>query len=184
MQNKALKTLFIFNGLFLLAGSLLGPLYAIFVEKITEGIFPITLSWSIYLFSTTIFTILVAKVGDKIKEKEYLLIIGYAIRAVVWFSYIFIQDFYILLLAQFLLGIGEAAGSPTFDAIFAEHLDKGKHIFEYSEWKVISNIILAVGTLLGGLIAERFGFKPLFFFMSVLAIISCVGILLKPRKLL
>lgn len=184
MHNKALKTLFIFNGLFVFAGSLLGPLYAIFVDNITKGIFPITLSWSIFLFSTTVFTILVAKIGDKIQEKEYLLVIGYTIRAVVWFSYIFIQDFYILLLAQFLLGIGEAAGTPAFDAIFAEHLDKGKHIFEYSEWKVITNVVLAVGTLTGGLIAERFGFKPLFLFMSILAVISCVGILFNPRRLL
>ena len=184
MHNKALKTLFVFNGLFVFAGSLLGPLYAIFVENITKGIFPITLSWSIFLVSATVFTVLVAKIGDKIQEKEYLLVIGYAIRAVVWFSYIFIQDFYILLLAQFLLGIGEAAGTPAFDAIFAEHLDKGKHIFEYSEWKVITNVVLAVGTLLGGLIAEKFGFKPLFLFMSVLASISCVGILFKPRRLL
>ena len=184
MQNKALKTLFVFNGLFLFAGSLLGPLYAIFVEKITRGIFPITLSWSMFLISTTIFTILVAKIGDRIKEKEYLLMLGYVIRAVVWFSYIFIQDFYILLLAQFILGIGEATGTPAFDAIFAEHLDKGKHIFEYSQWKVISNIVLAIGTVLGGLIAERFGFSPLFFFMSILAMVSCIGIWLKPRKLL
>lgn len=184
MHNKALETLFIFNGIFLLAGSLLGPLYAVFVQDINKGIASITLSWSIFLFSTTIFTMLVAKVGDKIKEKEYMLIAGYLIRAAVWLAYIFIHDFYVLLFAQFILGIGEALGTPAFDAIFAEHLDRGKHIFEYSEWKVVSNIILAVGTLLGGLIADRFGFKPLFLLMAILAMISCVGIWLKPRKLL
>lgn len=184
MHNKALKTLFVFNGLFVLAGSLLGPLYAIFVGNITKGIFPITLSWSIFLVSTTVFTVLVAKNGDKIQEKEYLLVIGYAIRAVVWFSYIFIQNFFVLLLAQLLLGLGEAVGTPAFDVIFAEHLDKGKHIFEYSEWKVITNVVLAIGTFTGGMIAEKFGFKPLFLFMSVLAVISCVGILFKPRRLL
>lgn len=137
-----------------------------------------------FLFSTTLFTIIVAKVGDRIKEKEYLLLTGYGIRAIVWFSYIFIHNFYILLIAQLLLGIGEAAGSPAFDAIFAEHLDKGKHINEYSEWKIITNIVLTIGTLLGGLIAERYGFNPLFLFMSVLAAICFVGILFKPRRLL
>ncbi len=184
MRNKALSTLFVFNGVFLLAGSLLGPLYAVFVGNITKGIASITISWSVFLFSTTIFTMLVAKVGDQIKEKEYMLIAGYLIRAVVWLSYIFIHDFYLLIIAQFILGIGEALGTPAFEAIFAEHLDRGKHIFEYSEWKVLSNIILAVGTLLGGVIVERFGFSPLFFFMSLLAMISCVGVWLKPRKLL
>lgn len=184
MNNKALKTLFVFNGLFVLAGSLLGPLYAVYVERITKGIFPITLSWSIFLFSTTLFTILVAKIGDRVREKEYLLLAGYAIRAAVWFFYIFIQDFHILLMAQVLLGIGEAMGTPAFDAIFAEHLDAGKHINEYSDWKVVTNIVLAFGTLFGGLVVERFGFSPLFLMMSVLASISFIGILLKPRKLL
>ena len=149
MQNKALKTLFIFNGLFVFAGSLLGPLYAIYVEKIARGIFPITLSWSVFLISTTLFTFLVARFGDKIKEKEYLLLVGYAIRAIVWLAYIFVPNFYFLLVAQFLLGIGEAVGTPAFDVIFAEHLDKGKHINEYSGWKIITNIVLAVGTLFG-----------------------------------
>ncbi|KKR71570.1 MAG: Arabinose efflux permease family protein [Candidatus Woesebacteria bacterium GW2011_GWA2_40_7] len=184
MENKALKILFVFNGLFVFAGSLLGPLYAVFVERITKGIFPITLSWSMFLFSTTLFTIIVAKVGDRIKEKEYLLLTGYAIRAMVWFSYIFIQNFYILLLAQFLLGIGEAAGTPAFDAIFAEHLDKGKHVNEYSEWKIITNVVLAMGTLLGGITVEKFGFSSLFLFMSILAAICFIGILFKPRRLL
>jgi len=184
MHNKALKTLFIFNGLFVFAGSLLGPLYAIYVENISKGIFPITLSWAVFLFSTTIFTLVVAKIGDRIKEKEYLLLVGYGIRAIIWFSYIFIQDFYILLIAQFLLGIGEATGTPAYDALFAEHLDGGKHIYEYSEWKIVSNIVLALGTLLGGFIVEKYGFNPLFVFMSILATLSFIGVYLKPRKLL
>ena len=46
------------------------------------------------------------------------------------------QTFIFLLVAQFLLGIGEAVGTPAFDVIFAEHLDKGKHINEYSDGKL------------------------------------------------
>lgn len=111
MNNKALKILFIYNGVFVLAGSLLGPLYAIYVEKFQLG-------------------------------------------------------------------------TPAFEVIFAEHLDEGKHIADYSDWKLISNIMLALGTLIGGVIVSKFGFTPLFLLMSSLAVISFIGVILKPRHLL
>jgi MFS family permease len=184
VNNKALHTIFLFNGLFVLAGSLLGPLYAIYVEQVVGGIYSVTLSWATFLLSTTIFTMFLQRVGDRVTEKRYLLASGYLVRGICWILYIFTKDYYMLIAVQFLLGIGEAAGSPAFEAIFAEHLDKGKHIREYSEWKVISNITLAAGTLLGGFVVSEFGFTPLFIFMAGLAIISFIGIIIKPKKLL
>lgn len=184
MTNKALKVLFIFNGVFVFAGSLLGPLYAVYVEQISKGIYSITFSWAAFLLSTTLFSLVVARTGDRTKEKEYLLLAGYAVRAVVWFSYLFIHDFYLLVFAQVMLGLGEAVGTPAYEALFAKHLDPGRSITEYSEWKVVSNIVLAVGTILGGLVVDKYGFSPLFLLMSTLAVISFVGILYKPRKLL
>jgi MFS family permease len=105
-------------------------------------------------------------------------------RALCWFSYAFIHNFYDLLIIQFFLGAGEAIGSPSFDAIFAKHLDKGKEINEYSKWKIVYNAGLIMGTLTGGFVAHTFGFRVLFFLMALLAVISFFGIFLKPRKLL
>jgi MFS family permease len=184
MKNKALKILYFYNGIFVLAGSLLGPLYAIYVERFQGGILPVSISWSAFLLSTTFFIFLLSKYGDGVKEQEYLLMAGYLVRALVWLMYIFIGNITTLVIMQIFLGLGEALGSPSFDAIFAEHLDRGRHIKEYSDWKLISNIVLAMGTLAGGFIVSKFGFIPLFIIMSGLAFISFFGILLKPRKLL
>lgn len=184
MRNKALSLLFLSNGLFVLAGSLLGPLYAIYVAKFTEGVFPVTLSWATFLLSTTLFSVLLFEFGDKIKENRLLLVSGFLIRAVGWFLYIFVNNIYALIAIQFLLGMGEAVGTPAFEAIFSEHLDKEKKISEYSEWKIISNVTLILGTLLGGFIVEEFGFTPLFMGMSTLAILSIVAVIVKPKKLL
>lgn len=184
MKNGALMTLYVVNGLFVLAGSMLGPLYAIYVEGMAGGIFPISLSWSAYLFSTTVFTLVVAKFGDRVKEKEYLLMAGYLTRALGWCAYIFVNNFYSLMAIQILLGIGEALGSPAFDAIFAEHLDRGKHIKDYSNWKVVGNTSLAVGTLAGGFLVQRYGFDLVFAIMAIIGFVCFVGILFKPRRLL
>lgn len=86
--------------------------------------------------------------------------------------------------AQILLGLGEALGSPAFDSIFAEHLDRNKHVKEFSDWKLIYNLTMAAGTVLGGLLAVKFGFNVLFLTMSCLALVSFIIVWRQPRRVL
>ena len=97
---------------------------------------------------------------------------------------IFVHNLTSLVLVQILLGFGESLGTPSFNALFADHLDKNKHIKEYSNWSLIANLTSAAGILAGGAIVNNFGFKALFLFMSALSLVTFFGILLKPRKLL
>lgn len=184
MKNKALKILFAYNGIFVFAANLLGPLYAVYVGTISDNVFLISATWAVGLLATSIFTFAVSKRGDLLKEKEYLLMAGFLIRAIAWFLYIGIDNIFQLILLQILLGLGEAAGSPAFNAIFAEHLDFGKHIQEYSSWMMVSNVLTALGTVAGGLVASVFGFQWLFVCMGSFALVSFFGILAQPRKLL
>ncbi len=182
--NKSLKILFLFNGIFVFAAMLLGPLYAVYVETIDANILSISVTWSVFLVSATLFTLIVQRKGDGIKEKEYLMMAGFLIRGISWFLFIFAGSIWHLIIIQILIGLGEALGSPSFDAIFAEHLDKGMQIREYSTWKLIVNASNALAAILGGIIVYFFGFSFLFIIMSVLAIISFLGVLLQPRDVL
>jgi MFS family permease len=184
MKNKALKILFIYNGIFVFAANLLGPLYAVYVGMIDKNLFAISSTWAVGLAATGIFTFAVSKRGDMLKEKEYLLMAGFLIRAIAWFLFIGITDLFQLVLLQILLGMGEAAGSPAFNTIFAEHLDFGKHIKEYSQWMIVGNLLTAAGTFAGGFIATVLGFHWLFIVMGTMALVSFLGILVQPRKLL
>jgi len=183
-KNTAIKILFIYNGIFFFAGSMLGPLYALYVSKFSIGVLPVSISWAVFSAATAIFTYILRWIGDRVKEKEYLLLAGYLLRAIAWFSFIFINSFSQLIIIQIIFGLGEALGAPAFDALFAEHLDKGKYIKEYADWRLLSNLVLALGTFIGGVIVVRFGFQVLFLVMSILAMIAFFGILMKPRKLL
>jgi len=182
--NKSLKILFLFNGVFVFASMLLGPLYAVYVESIDENILSISVTWAVFLISATFFTFIVSRRGDSVKEKEHLLMAGFLIRAISWFLFIFVGNIFHLILIQFFLGIGEALGSPSFDAIFAQHLDKGMQIKEYSSWKLIVNGATAVATIIGGLIVVTFGFNVLFIVMSFFALIAFFGVLIQPREIL
>lgn len=168
----------------MMAAAMLGPLYAIYVVKFIDGVMAISISWAAFLISTSIFTYLIAKKGDEIKEKEYLLLAGYVVRILSWISLIFVHNLWSLVMVQILLGLGESLGTPSFNALFADHLDKNKYIKEYSAWSLIANLTSAVGILSGGFIVNNFGFKALFILMAGLSLISFFGILFKPRKLL
>ncbi len=182
--NRSLKILFLFNGIFVFAAMLLGPLYAVFVETIDENVLAISFSWAAFLLSATLFTYIVSQRGDSLREKEYLLMGGFLIRGVSWLLFILAGNVFHLIIIQALLGLGEALGSPSFNAIFAEHLDEGMQIKEYSSWQVIQNVITALATIIGGLIVANFGFIPLFIAMSGLAFISFFGVLVQPREVL
>lgn len=184
MLNYSLKILFLANGIFSFAGSMLGPLFAVFVENFDKNILSVSLTWATFLFSATVFTYVISLVGDKIKEKEYLLMAGFLVRAVVWGGLTMINSLWLLAAAQILLGLGEALGSPAFDSIFAEHLDRNKHVREFSDWKLIYNLTMAAGTILGGLLAVKFGFNALFLTMSFLAISSFTIVWRQPRRML
>src|SRR4030042_5027981 len=106
---------------------------------IDKKIISVSATWSAFLISTFIFTLIISGVGDKIKEKEYLLLAGFLTRSVTWLLFIFTTNILYLVFLQILLGLGEALGTPAFDAIFSEHLDDGKRIHNYASWKLISN---------------------------------------------
>ena len=76
MRNPALKTLYIYNGIFVFAGSLLGPLYAVYVGLIDSAILAVSVSWAVFLMATLVFTAVISRVGDRVKEKEYLLMLN------------------------------------------------------------------------------------------------------------
>ncbi len=184
MKNNSLKVLFISNGIFVFANHLLGPLYAIFVEKFDVNVVSISSSWAIYMLSATVFTLLIRKIGDKVIEHEYMLIAGYVIRIICWIGYIFVGSFQLFLVIQVLLGISEAVASPAFDTIFAKHLDKDKEVSEYATWKLYENGALALSTFVGGIIVQYSNFETLFVLMSLLALFPIFYIIRQDRSLL
>lgn len=173
VKNGSLRLLFISNGVFVLAGNLLGPLFAVYLERFTKSPLVISLTWATFWITTTLLTWIIAKVGDRL-NKGNLLAAGFIIRAIAWLAFAFVGNLTAVILLQVLLGLGEALGSPAFDAIFAEHLDKNRHVEDYADWKVINNLATAAGTIVGGFIVTSFGFSPLFLMMSGMAMASFV----------
>lgn len=182
--NKALRILFVSNAVFVFAGTLLGPLYAVYVQSIGGGILSISSSWAVFLIASTVFTILVGKFFGGLKEMRTLFAIGFLVRAVAWFSYIFVGSVTGLLVIQMLLGLGEALGTPSFGVLLNKHLDKKVALAELSEWQIMSNMVVAGATLVGGWLVSMSGFNYLFGVMSGFAVLSFLLIWLTPKEVL
>lgn len=184
MMNKSLRFLFALNSIFVFASSLFGPLYAFYVQGIDDKIIFTSFSWAVFMFSSTIFMYFVSKYGDRVKEQEYLLAAGFLVRSFAWFGYVFVSNITGLMILQVVLGFGEALGTPSWNAIFAKHLDKKEEIRDYSYWNIVNNLMVAVATVVGGFFVTYFGFNLMFVVMGILAFICFLGVLSIPRKVL
>lgn len=144
--NRALRILLSTNALILFAGVMLGPIYALFVEKIGGNLLDASLAGSLFALAAGITTFISGKYSDKIKENELIVVGGYLIMGIGFLLYIFINSVFQLLLVQVLIGFGEAIYSPAFDAVYSKHLDGHKsgsqwgglgiyELFYHSRWR-------------------------------------------------
>jgi len=183
-NNLALKALFVSNSIYLFAALLLGPLYAVYVQKIGGGVLLVSVQQLFFYVSSTIFLLFVARWGDRIREKEMMLVVSYVIRGLGFLSYIFIGSALALILIQVLFGLSESLGTPTFGALFAKHIDKKEEVMEFSDWAMVSNLVMALGTILGGFVVSSLGFNFLFVTIAILCFLSAGWIIFTPKGVL
>lgn len=183
-NNSALKVLFVSNAIYMFGALLLGPLYAVYVQRIGGGVLLVSVSTAVFYVTSTLFLLFVSRWGDRVREKEMMLVASYVIRGLCFLSYMFIDRALYLILVQVAFGLAEALGTPTFGALFSKHVDKKEEVMEFSDWALVSNLVMALGTILGGFVVSGLGFNFLFVTISVLCFISAGWILFTPRKVL
>ncbi|MFC1787869.1 MFS transporter [Patescibacteria group bacterium] len=183
-MNKQYKILLSASLLTSFADNLIGPFYAVFVERIGGDILDIGFTATVFSLSTGILIILIGKLSDKIK-KELITTLGYLFFAIGSFGYLIISHPWQLFILQIVFALGTACLSAPLSALFAKFIQKGKEGFE---WGLEGGgVYLAVGlaVFVGTLIVNYFGFKILFiamFSIQVLATLIQTRILVTAKK--
>lgn len=144
----------------------------------------VSVSTAVFYVASTLFLLFMARWGDRVREKELLLVASYIIRGLAFLGYIFIGSALSLILIQILFGLGEALGTPIFGALFAKHTNKKEEVLEYSDWTLVANLMMALGTVVGGFIVSSLGFTFLFVTIAILCFVSAGWILFTPREIL
>ncbi len=183
-MHKKLKILLLSQALFFLAGGLFGPIYAIFVQEIGGDLMTAGIAYSIFAISAGVLIYLISRWEDHVKHQEKLVIFGFALSALGFLGYLFVQRPLDLFIVQIIFGIGEAINTPAYDGLYSKHLDKGKFASEWGLYDSMQRIMVGIAAVVGGFLANAYGFSVLFVLMALLSVIgfaaSCMLII--PKK--
>ncbi len=171
-MRRALTVLLWADAWATLAVGMIGPIYAIFVEEIGGDILDASWAYFAFMLTSGIMLYLVGHWEDRVKHKEQLIIAGYALSSVGILSYLFVHSQFTLIITQVLLGLSEAILVPSYDAVYSHYLDKDSGASEWGDWEAMRYVVTALAALLGGFIADAFGFRTLFVVMFLFSLLS------------
>jgi len=167
-----------------MAWAMLGPIYALFVEKVWGDLMDASIAGGIYALMAGLTTIISGKYSDIVKENELIVVLWYAIMGLGFFLYIRVDSILFLFLVQAVIGLGEATYSPAFDAVYSKHLDGHKSWSQRGARESMNYFTAALGAVVGGLIVTQFGFETLFIIMTVISWSSAIYIFHLKRSIL
>ncbi|MEK7791129.1 MAG: MFS transporter, partial [Deltaproteobacteria bacterium] len=157
-MKTSFKILLFADAITLFSGALLGPIYAIFVQKIGGDILDASVAFAIFSLVSGAVIFLIGRFEDRVKEQERLIVAGYLIIAVGYFGYLLVQNPLHLFIVQAVIGIGMAFELPAIDATYSKHLDHNRAAYNWGAWEGMNRFMMGGGALLGGIIATAFGF--------------------------
>jgi len=177
--NRVIKVLISADLMFNAAASFVNPVFAIFlVNSISGGTIKLAgTAVAIYWLTISILRVPIAYYLDKRSgeyDDFYSMVIGFFVFAISHYLYIFAETPNHIYLIQLLMGIGGAFAFTPWYGIFTRHIDKYHESFEWSISVSIVGLGIAGAGYLSGIIAESFGFAPLFLISGTVALIGVV----------
>ncbi|MFA6131068.1 MAG: MFS transporter [Patescibacteria group bacterium] len=172
--NKSIKILLYGGNLWYFGEGMLGPLLAVFTEKVGGDILDISWAWAIYLMVSGFLNIVIGKISDGARSKEKIMVAGYALNAVFTFGYLLVSAPWQLFLIQAGLGLAAAMATPTWDALYARHEDRRHDGFQWGLARGTSLVITGAAIIIGGCLVSRASFDALFITMGIIQTIAAI----------
>jgi MFS family permease len=161
------------SNLWLFADGMLGPLFAVFSQKVGGNVLDISWAWAVYIGVTGVFVIIVGSVSDRV-SKEKLLVAGYALTAVFTFCYLLVSKPIHLLLVQAGLGLALGLSNPTWFALYDLHTHPEHKGFFWGLEDGMGKMITALSILIGGVIVRYGSFRMLFIIMGTIQALAAL----------
>lgn len=86
MNNRIIRTLLLSEGLFLFAGGLLGPIWAVYVEDIGGDLLEASGAFGAFMLTAAIVTYFLGKFEDHQRYKAKFVVLGYLMGTMVYFQ--------------------------------------------------------------------------------------------------
>jgi MFS family permease len=175
--NKKVRALLFADGIWFFGEGMLGPLFAVFAQRVGGDVLDITWAWSVYLIVYGVMTMLIGKLSDNKIKKEWLVAGGFTLNALLTFGYLFVQTSLGLLVLQFGLGIAAAMATPTWDALYAKYGGAKNRGYLWGLSDGMDPLVTGIAIIIGGLVVNYISFTALFLIMGVIQLISAATIM-------
>ncbi|NCS32086.1 MFS transporter [bacterium] len=156
----------------------LGPVFAIFIANEVSGgsIEAAGTAATVYLLSRMVFELIAARSlnGASDDKKFVFAVVGILIVSIAYFGFVFASNITWVLILQALSGLGFGIVSPAKYVLFSEHLDKGKESTEWGVYDAVSMGGMALTAMLGGYVAQEYGFNVLFVVAGFLILLGAM----------
>jgi len=172
--NHYIKILLYGGNIWYFGEGMLGPLFAVFTERVGGDILDISWAWATYLIFAGILYMVVGKITDKYDNAEKIMVLGYALNALFTFGFLFVSSPWHLFVVQAGLGIAAAMATPTWDSLYAKHEDRKHAGFQWGLAGGEAQIITGIAIIVGGYIVSLVSFNALFLTMGIIQIIATI----------
>ena len=161
------------------------PIFAIFVvNNIKGGNVQIAASaFSFFLIARVFAELIVCRYLSKTYDgrKFLITVFGMIVISVAYLGFVFSSTIITLFIFYGLAGIGLGIASPAKNALFSTHLDKDKEPTEWGVYDASTFFSMALAGVLGGFIANQYGFPALFLLASIVNLLGIIPYLLYIR---
>lgn len=167
---------------FTLAGSMIIPIYAIFVKEIGGDILSAGKAYAIFALAAGLLTFMTSRWENHIKHIEKVIVLGYLLGMLGYLGHLFVKTPLHLFLVQILLGFSAAILNPAYDMLHSKYLEKDRKSYHWGIWEAENLIAAAVASLTGAYVVKLYGFKTLLtimFLFSLFAFLASLSLLSK-----
>jgi len=156
-----------------LSMGIVGPVYAIYFEKISGDLKDVGIIIGIYWIIVGILEIPFGILSDKV-GKGKIFAIGGVLISISIFLYPLVSDLHQILIAQIIGAIGYSMQMPAFYALLADMTRKEKRGLEVGLVDSSWNIFYGIASIVSGILTSVFGYSFIFTIAGTLHLTSSI----------
>src|SRR3989338_3003152 len=154
--------------------NLLAPIYAIFIKEIGGTLIDASVTVGFYAFLKGVLYFILKRLKESKFSRKLMIAFGYFIFFLSYIFYLSATSVIHVLIIQGFLALGEVVINPSWSAVIANALTKGKERNIYSDFYGYRSMFEGGAAILGGALAVQLGFNALFILMAVFALVASI----------
>lgn len=182
--NSVVKAVILAEMLLWSGWNFIMPIFSIYITKLPGGsVEKAATSFSVYLLSRVVFGLLSGQYLNKrrTRHKFILMMLGMGILSLSYIGLAYSQSIAMVYFYYGVIGLALGMAQPAKNALFSTNVKKEKSTIVWSVLDAGVFLSMAGAAIIGGIIAERFGFQILFFLASLINFVAIVPYLLYIR---